>query len=157
MTVRSAFSDFISHSAGGAKPTPKTIDCPANSAAEEHLGTVARAMADHFDFINDPGHSESEVDQAKAKMSAVVEKYPDAFETLSTIGDKVTPESVTVGFEAGPEPGIFKMNVHQFGLFDSPPTICGKRTGTLFVDTTPGQDGVEAAFVPISPDRRETR
>lgn len=149
MIVRNAFSDFISSSAAGAKPTPKTIDCPANSAGEEHLATVARAMADHFDFINEPGHSESEINQAKAKMSAVVDQYPEAFETLSTIGDKVVPESVTVGYEEGPQPGIFRLNVHEFGLFNSPPTICGERTGTLFVDTTPGQDGIEAAFVPL--------
>jgi hypothetical protein len=153
MNVRSAFTDFISSSAAGAKPAPQTIECPANSPAEEQLPTVARAMADHFDFINEPGHSPSEINQAKAKMSAVVDQYPEAFETLSTVSDQVVPESVTVGYEEGPQPGMFRLDVHEFGLFNSPPTICGERTGTLFIDTTPGQDGIEAAFVPLARQR----
>jgi len=153
MQVRSPFNNFISQSTGGAKPAATNIECPANSQGEAHLGTVAKAMADHFEFISQPGHSESEINQAKAKMGAVVDQYPEAFETLSTIGDKVAPESVTVGFKEGPQPGIFSLQVHEFGLFNSPPTICGQRTGTLFIDTTPGQDGIEAAFVPLEEQR----
>lgn len=149
MQVRSAFSNFISQATGGAKPTPVTIECPANSAEEQNLATVAKSMADHFDFMNKPGHSESAIDQAKAKMGAVMDKHPEAFEMLSTIGEEVVPESVTVAFKEGPEPGLFSLNVHEFGIFNSPPTICGQRTGTIFVDTTPGKDGIEAAFVPL--------
>jgi len=153
MQVRSPFNNFISQSTGGAKPGATTIECPANSQSETHLGTVAKAMADHFEFISQPGLSESEVNQAKEKMGAVLDKYPEAFETLSTIGDKVVPESVTVGFKEGPQPGLFSLQVHEFGLFNNPPTICGQRTGTLFVDTTPGQNGVDAAFVPLEDQR----
>ena len=149
MQVRSPFNNFIQRSTGGAKPATTNIDCPANSQGETYLGTVAKAMADHIEFISQPGHSESEINQAKAKMGAVVDKYPEAFETLSTIGDKVAPESVTVGFQEGPQPGMFSLQVHEFGIFNSPPTICGQRTGTLFIDTTPGQEGIEAAFVPL--------
>ena len=149
MIVRNTFLNVIGNSVAGAKH--KTIDCPANSAGEQHLATVARAMADHIEFTNAPGHSESEINHAKSKLGAVIEQYPDAFETLSTIGDKVIPESVTVGFQQA-LPGVFVLDVHEFGLFNSPPTICGERTGTLFVDTTPGQDGIETFFVPLSRD-----
>lgn len=153
MNVNPAFGNMVK-AAGGRASQIKQAEVAANTPSEKGLPDVARAMADHIDFIGQD-HTESEIQSAKARMLEVQQKHPEAFETLADLGDKACPESVMTGYKSGAQPGMFSVEVHQMGFFNSPPTIAGEKTGTLFVDTTPGQDGLQYAFLPLSKESQE--
>lgn len=115
MNVNPALGNMVK-AAGGRASQVKQADVAANTPSEKGVPDVARAMADHIDFVSQD-HTESEIQSAKARM--------------------------------------FSVEVHQMGFFNSPPTIAGEKTGTLFVDTPPGQDGLQDAFVPLSKESQE--
>ena len=147
MVVTTNFAKFV-QSQGGSTDSIRSFPQTAGSQAETHLPEVAKGMADHFELIGNPASTPAQVSAAKVKMAALQERLPEAFEGLTDLADKAAPESVAISYKAGPEAGMFSLAIHDFGLFNSPPTVYAERTGTLFVDTTPGQDGLQYAFVP---------
>lgn len=147
MNVTTHFAKFV-QSHGGSIESIRSFPQAAGSQAEAHLPEIAKGLADHFELIGNPATSPAQVDAAKAKVAALQERLPEAFEGMADLADKAAPESVAIGYKAGPEPGMFSLAIHNFGLFNSPPTIYAERTGTLYVDTTPGQEGLQYAFVP---------
>lgn len=145
MNIRPAFSNFIQSQTGIAKPSIGTVESPGQSDAEQNLPGLAKGMADYFGTVR-TNMPESEVEKYKKPMAAMIEAHPEAQETFAQIADKACPEGLPIAYTAGPEEGIFQVQINEFNLFHAQPELYGPKMGTLFVDTTPSADGIQYFF-----------
>ena len=144
MIIRPAFASFIQQSAGVTQPKVGEIPDPVQSDAEQYTPVVAEKMAGYYSKINTP-LSEEEVSAIKKPMAEMLDQHPQAFEALATVTQAACPESsMPVGFQAGPEVGIFSLEMNQVNPFGN--NFQGDKVGVLYVDTTPQQEGIQYFF-----------
>lgn len=147
MNVRPAFISFIQQSAGVSQPQISQIAEPANSDAETYSPSVMEKVGNYYGKVA-AGASPQELESDKAALGPALEEHPTVMDVLANISDKACPETLPTGYLAGPETGIYGVDVSQPNIFGGGSNPFGDKLGTLFIDTTPGKEGFQYSFQP---------
>jgi hypothetical protein len=145
-TIRPAFAEFAQKHCGASaeqvSSNLRTIDTRADDPAEADLSAVFETYVNASTAMN-----ASEGGEAIGQMLDAGKDSPAADATFEQIMQSVVPEDqphlVPGKFIAGSD-GIFGVELYGMGNpFDLEAHLLGGHAGTLFVDTTPHQDGVQ--------------
>jgi len=144
MRVRADFTTFIATNTGNSKPEIKETPSPAKSDAEQFMPALVENTANYYGQLNTT-MSDQEVDALKESGRELLEKHGEALEGFMDIAQGSCPDGLPVHYKAGPKPGLFSVEICE-GNLGSSSSLYGGALGTLFVDTTPGKDGIQSYY-----------